>query len=522
MEVQAYSLSHFNTSFRLVDTPGFDNEDMSDPDILMKIAQHLSQPQRVDRGITGIIFIHPAEDTLQSMRLQRNLNALLMVFLGEREAHRLTIVVAPSGTPGVDPAVTASEFRQHDSTIFRKLRQGAAIKLATGLPNQIDSILYPYSMMHPTTLPLHQIDPSQWMATIEAELNYGAELTRDSSPHAAHLQKEYDRVQELYINLQNSSMALQQQLQQLQKEYASLQSQAQTQCAYSWKEISEDLEGINAMLKQVGRSISDHLSDCYVKEETFGKKPGDVTTLDARAMPQLISWLKYDENVAMKPSLLSSSDGVGLDAEAFFDFSIRSKLCYYLLRYIFVPFHPLLEPDENDWLMGVYNGIKQQESQYMAGRWRSTTFNHFSKSKSSTSATEHTTAMARHFFLKCLNPLIIHFFGCVPDNATWDEHHRDQLYQLFEKAYKWNARLKGEVIMLGDFEQTAPSSCSVFDPSRMKDFDTKLLACDPPAQTVLATLGLGVTVHEAVGGGNTPRSAIIHKAVVATDRYYIL
>ncbi|KAG8688208.1 hypothetical protein FRC11_005869, partial [Ceratobasidium sp. 423] len=160
-------------------------------------------------------------------------------------------------------------------------------------------------------------------------------------------------------------------------------------------------------------------------------------------------------------------------------------------------------------------------SQYMAGRWRSTTFKCITKSKGLSAIDEHITKLARDFILQCLNPLVVHFFGRMPANIKWDKQYRDQIYQLLETAYKWNVRLKEEVILQGDFEHIAPISCSIFDGTQMEDFDSNSQARGYQARTVLATLAFGIIVHEAVGGGNPPRSAIVHKAAVATDGYYL-
>ncbi|KAH7305112.1 hypothetical protein B0J17DRAFT_690175 [Rhizoctonia solani] len=543
LEVQAYPCTYLNREFRLVDTPGFDNMDLSDVKALMKITQYLLHRDRLDRGITGIIFIHPAGDMLHSKALQQNLDALLTLFLGP-EVHRLTVLVTPGNVQGLDLQVVADQFHQHDSIVFKKLRQGAVIRPITHHQNRIDNVLHSYCMMLPTPPPIRRMHFDNMQLTRFIEKNFGyyeaesvncivagykqqiAELRSSINPQDPALdsvqqQKEHDRIEGLYIDLQKSNTVLQRQLQQVQKEHASLQSQAQTQCTYDWKGISDDLEDINALLKRIGQSISDQLSDCYIWD-TFGKQPDEVTTLDARDMPQLISWLGYNEHTEGKVSLISSSDGsIGLDAESFFDFSIRAQLCVRLLSNIFLPFHPLLQIFENDWLMDMYERIRQQESQYMVGRWRSTTFACVTKSKGSRAGDEYISKLARDFILECLNPLVVHFFGRIPENINWDEQLRAQVRQLFETAYNWNARLKKDVIMLGDFEQTAPTSCSNFDGTQMEDFNPTPRAHSHRAQTVLAPLSLGITVREAVGGGSPPKSTIVHKAVVATDLFYL-
>ncbi|KAH7336797.1 hypothetical protein B0J17DRAFT_664879 [Rhizoctonia solani] len=541
LEVEVCSFTLSGQDFRLVDTPGFDNIDMSDTKALTKVAQYVLHRDGFDQGITGVIFIHPAGDMFQSNTLRKNLETLLKLFLGEKELHRLTVLVTPGIIQGLDLKIAINQFRQYGSTLFKTFQKVATIEPITRHQSRPTKFLYLYSTMAPIHPPICRIDSTQLKGTIEKSLGYYeaesvnsivtfykqriSELHSTPQPQypaseVSHLQQERDKIQRLYINLQNSNTTLQQQLQQIQKEHASLQSQAQTHCTYDWKAINDNLDDLNTLLKEVGQSISDHLSDRYV-QETFGKKPEDVTTLDARDMPQLISWLGYDGHVARQASLISPPGGsTGLDAETFFDFSIRSQLCARLIHNIFLPFHPLLEPSENDWITDIYDGIRQQESQYMAGRWRSTTFNYITKSKSANAEGEHIARLARDFIFECLNPLVIHFFGCMPENVNWNKQYRDHVYQLFEMAYKWSARLKQEVILLGDFEQVAPVSCSKFDRRRMEDFDPSSQAGGHRARTVLATLGFGITVHEAVGGGNPPKSTILRKALVATDAYY--
>ncbi|CAE6421667.1 unnamed protein product [Rhizoctonia solani] len=544
LEVQPYPCTYYNREFRLVDTPGFDNMDISDVKALTKITQYLLHRDRIERGITGIIFLHPAGDILQSKTLQQNLDVLMTLFLGE-EVHRLTILVTPGNIQRLDLQAAVDRFYQYDSRVFEKLRKGAVVRPITHHQSRIGNVLHSYCMMHPIAPPIRHMNFDNMQLSHFIEKNFGsheeqslnwmvsdyerqiAELrslgnSQDPTPESVQIQKERDRIEGLYIDLQKSNMVLQRQLQQVQKEHASLQSQVQTQCTYDWNAISENLDDINTLLKRIGQSISDDLSDRYILA-TFGKQPAEVTTLDAHDKPQLVSWLGYDEHVVKNESLIwSSEQSIGLDAETFFDFSIRAQLCARLLSNIFTPFHPLLESFENDSLTGIYRSIKQQESQYMVGRWRSTTFACITKSKGSSTEDKYIAKLAQDFVLECLNPLVVHFFGFTPGSINWDEQLRAQVHQLFATAYKWNARLKEDVILLGEFEPTAPSFGSNFDGTQMENFNPSPGAFSREARTVLAPLSLGITVREAMGGGNPPKSTIVHKAMVATDVFYLL
>jgi hypothetical protein len=94
----------------------------------------------------------------------------------------------------------------------------------------------------------------------------------------------------------------------------------------------------------------------------------------------------------------------------------------------------------------------------------------------------------------------------------------DRLEGLVRMAWDWNAKLKGEVIVLGDFSQTSYAPLSQFDTTLMNEFEPN--AKRPPPQFILGTLALGLVCSRAIGGGRSPETTVVCKAVVAAESLY--
>ncbi|KAG0125528.1 P-loop containing nucleoside triphosphate hydrolase protein [Tuber indicum] len=58
-EVQSYSFEYEGTKITLVDTPGFNDTNRSDTDVLREIADWTSATYREKRPLSGIIYLHP-------------------------------------------------------------------------------------------------------------------------------------------------------------------------------------------------------------------------------------------------------------------------------------------------------------------------------------------------------------------------------------------------------------------------------------------------------------------------------
>jgi hypothetical protein len=135
--------------------------------------------------------------------------------------------------------------------------------------------------------------------------------------------------------------------------------------------------------------------------------------------------------------------------------------------------------------------------------------------KKTGTAANHINTLTHEFARTRLNPLITHFFG--RKDTTLDRQHFNRLRQLIKQAWEWNLKLKGEVVVLGDFDLIAYDPCSEFDATLMKKLEGP---CGPEATSILGTLGLGLVSRRAVGGGQPPEETLVCKAVVVTDSLY--
>jgi hypothetical protein len=110
-----------------------------------------------------------------------------------------------------------------------------------------------------------------------------------------------------------------------------------------------------------------------------------------------------------------------------------------------------------------------------------------------------------------------YFFGRV-ESLGMTQQDFDHLEGLVRIAWNWNSMLKGEVIMLGDFSQVCYAPLSCFDPVSMDEFEPD--GKRSPPEFMLGTLALGLVSSRAVGGGRSPETTVVCKAVVATESLY--
>lgn len=529
--------------FKLIDTPGFHNINLSDTEVFCRIAEYLFHLKTSGRHITGIIYLHPAGDDHQSEVLQRNVRALTDLFLGETGLPRLTILVTQTEPGGVDPEMIARTMHTQNSAhpVFGRARAGKSRIAVARSVLDFGEAVRAYESESPITLPIHQYDQhslstlasqldgllgcyslGKQPTSLQAQLEEIQSNLKSASDDTAHYQAECARLQRLCIDQQASKEAVDRQLKQIEEEYASLRSLYQLHNHIEQKDIVQGLTDLNFKIRRLGQAISKRLIDHHV-ESALGKDPDDVTTLDASDLPELKSWFqKRDDIHHNHSSLVLSSDGTGRDVDSFFDLAICTSLCTLLVNEIFQPFYPCVDraqyaPDSSR-MAAIYQEVQQQEPQYMAGKWRSITFKSIHKPTDSSTVDGCITALTEKFLHESLRPLITHFLGLRQEDVKLPQQHFDHCRQLVRMAWEWNLKLKEEVIMLGDFEQTTYAHCSIFDPTLMEECEPNPRR--PQPECILGTLGLGLVSSQAVGEGRPPEKVVVCKAVVITDSFY--
>lgn len=257
--------------------------------------------------------------------------------------------------------------------------KGAKILASTLHPVDVDNILMSYASQQPILLHIQNeaIRSPQLniAARIQQKLGYYEEglIQQQSASYRTKIQSlvsmlrerdsqlseaayDYEQIEQQLSYSQEETSIVRQKLDQIQKEYASLRSQLQLHENVEQGEIVQNLKDLNRSVDDFSRLTSAYIVDTYV-EAVFGKDPSEITTLDARHLPELKSLFGHMEG---ESSLVMSSVGEGMLIEDFLDYGIRSLLCGQLSNRIFEPFHPGTEPSQNEVLSLIYADLQRR------------------------------------------------------------------------------------------------------------------------------------------------------------------
>ncbi|KAG9103542.1 hypothetical protein FRC06_010027, partial [Ceratobasidium sp. 370] len=359
--------------FELIDTPGFDNLAITNYNAFAKLAKYLLDETRVNVGITSIVYIHRASDAPESRSLKQNLGVLFNVFLGDSGLSRLTIMVVPEKP--ITQAPTSAAQGLFRASYFRAAEAKGAQFIASPLrKGNIDSILASHASHDPILLRIQEEyiqNPRAALGKqIKAQLGYheGSSCEKTIQSLETKLEEKDYEISELsraHKQVEQQALALSQQLQQTQKEYVSLRSQLQLHENIEQGDIVQTLKDLNRSIDDLSRSISQYMVDTY-SAGVFGKETSNVTTLDARHLPDLKALLGHVEG---RSSLVVSSDGRGMPIEDFLDYATRSLLCKHLCRKIFDRFHPAIDRALDDALAAMSDEV-ERVSPAEAAKWR--------------------------------------------------------------------------------------------------------------------------------------------------------
>ncbi|CAE6455143.1 unnamed protein product [Rhizoctonia solani] len=337
-------------------------------------------------------------------------------------------------------------------------------------------------------------------------------MLADTQDKSERYQAGYRQLEVQIGGEQKRSQELTRKLQETQAEYSSLRSQLQLQENIEQSEIVLGLKDINRAIEDIGRAFSAHFFDQYTSA-AFEKDPLEVTTLDARDLTALQMVFDHVEGEA---SFIKSTSGVGMMVEDFFDYGIRHLLCSFLWQRLFSPFHPGLNDPSDQLLARIYQDIQRRESQAVSGKWRVNSFCGIDSGDREDQ--EKNAIIANHTKMFCEGIVSISrsFFG-QEQEIQIEETYSSQVEKLIRMAWEWNAKLKGEVVVLGDFYQLHYNPRLPLDPSIMEEFEPRK---GVKSEKILGTLGLGLISAQAVGGEQPLETTVVCKAIVATESLY--
>ncbi|GAB1520856.1 hypothetical protein RhiTH_003945 [Rhizoctonia solani] len=539
--------------FNLINTPGFDDPHKGNLEVFVDIARYLLS-EELKSGVKGIVYVHCATDPLESRSLIENLNVLFNTLLGQAALRVLTILVIPFRSSGIVHATSVVTDIQAHGSAFSTAHEAGAQTMVSRLGNEdVFDILSDFVKNDLVQLKIQRDRPANIRHTIEQALGYcdissvsaaltrqkeettqeyrpnlvatkrELEVTRTALEHARRLlaetQEKAERYQAGYRQLevqfggeQKRSQELARKLQDTQAEYSSLRSQFRLQENTKQSEIVLGLNDINRAIEDIGRAFSAHFTDRHANA-AFNKDPLEVTTLDARDLTTLQVTFGHMEG---EPSFIKSSDGAGMMVEDFFNYGIRHLLCSFLWQHIFSPFHSRLNDPFDQLLTGIYQNIQRREPQAVSGKWRANTYIGIDSSDHEGLTKGDIIETYATHFCKRITVLAKAFFG-QDQKVQLEAAHSSQVHKLMQEAWDWNAKLKGEVVVLGDFYQIRYEPRSPLEPNLMEEFEPRK---GVSAEKILGTLGLGLISAQAVGGERPPETRVVCKATVATESLY--
>ncbi|QRV77730.1 50S ribosome-binding GTPase [Ceratobasidium sp. AG-Ba] len=252
LDISSYCLKFPHNNFKLIDTPGFDNPRMSDLEAFKKLADYLLDDTRIESGITGIVYLHRANDPTSSRALAQNLGVLCDVFLGTAAIPRLTIMAIQQ--PGSNKTSILRNISQAD--VFRDLqRRRAEIIVSSLCQAEVDSVMTSYASQAPLLLRVQnerirnprtpigaQIEQRLGNSTLESMRLHTEEVVRRhaatyakdartlkasldkaTSELAVSMNTQKEATRQLAVSQEDSKL-LQQQIQDIRNQYDSLRS----------------------------------------------------------------------------------------------------------------------------------------------------------------------------------------------------------------------------------------------------------------------------------------------------------
>ncbi|KAG8739175.1 hypothetical protein FRC10_006066 [Ceratobasidium sp. 414] len=280
---------------------------------------------------------------------------------------------------------------------------------------------------------------------------------------------------------------------QYRRELSSLRTHLQVNDLQEPWEISQKFQAINKAVENASRNLSEYLADRFQPAIT------SFHTGDFVALPQ-----GHSARVERGPPV---------SPEDFVDFRCRSMINEELMVTVFDEkfFHPALESGPNELLTAMYNKIRMQESQVIAGRWRVSSFN---AHKGVDFPSQNT---AQRFCQDEIFEFCRRIYGDKPAEEAVTKVFRE-IMAIFEHAWSWYSSAKSSLVLL-DFQPYHFPLGAAFDPEYTILEGRKMKP--PSSKSILLTSRLGLISSEAQGGGRSPRQIVQAKATALTAEYFM-
>ncbi|KAF8695758.1 hypothetical protein RHS03_07922, partial [Rhizoctonia solani] len=272
-------------------------------------------------------------------------------------------------------------------------------------------------------------------------------------------------------------------------------------------EITSAFRSINRAIDNLCRDMVEDMA----KLRPDNKGPPVKTSLNVRDM-LVVRQILYPQGLT-NPSLIESSS-VGRPIEEFVEFALRFLINRDIDYHIFQPFHPLLKPEVNTYVMELYEGVRLRDPQVISGRWRVSTFEAHQATHTQSNVQNWLDNYVSQLIHYLLQPFLVAVYG---DSARMTTKHKEAVTSAVNKAYQWNQMVKTQVILL-DFHPTMFQTGAPYNLKAMKLLER--VPAPAVGEPILATMGLGLESSEAEGGGRPPKYVWQEQALILSNEYF--
>lgn len=260
MGVQDYAFMHKNMRVHLVDTPGFDDTNRKDADILKDIAGWLSHTYKKDLKLSGIIYLHRITDTRMMGSARRNLLMFMQLCGSDCYPHVVLVttmwsqVVKEVGEARERELIQTPEFWGHMN------RKGSAVRRHKGDQASalaiIDVLIKNRKRL---TLQIQReiVDDGRTLNDTEAGKQLDQDIQRERKKHEKEMREMEKRMQEAIRendmlakeHIEEMKMELQQKIEEGEKaresiraDYVKLQNEREAELQRIKDSVNEQTE----------------------------------------------------------------------------------------------------------------------------------------------------------------------------------------------------------------------------------------------------------------------------------------
>ncbi|KDQ12482.1 hypothetical protein BOTBODRAFT_67394 [Botryobasidium botryosum FD-172 SS1] len=385
---------------------------------------------------------------------------------------------------------------------------------ALPFPAQLQAILLQAQSLVNNQLELWEKEKattSQNIDALKVQLDEAHAAQRVSQQEILELQKNVSRLEmneKYYTEKIDGLMAS---LSDAEGKHASLRNHLQARDTQDSATVIEQFTALTRSVEAFCHQLSTNIFD-KLRESL----PDITTAADAQDQASLELLLSAVGCV----ELVASPSGRFRPLEDVLDFGLRAMLNNALMVRLFDRFHPLQKLSADKTARELYKKIRIKDTQLVAARWRSSTFevfdsNYEAENKEKTWANK----FAKTFQKKSIMPLVRAIHDAWTDEL-FPEALFDSLVDIATKAYAWHRDMQLNFLQLDFNPYTVRKGDALFEETSMALLEPPRNRQTPAPQRALVCVGLGLRSSESFGEEKPIETVYQVKARVLSDKFF--